>query len=82
MGTRKQLPKENPNPGKKKTPFFLNPRSISTIEYAFLFIILVAAVMGMAIYFKRGISGLWREKVDENFGGRIYDPSATEEIEP
>jgi hypothetical protein len=81
MGRRRRLSKENPDP-KKKNSFFLNPRSVSTIEYAFLFIIVVAALMGMAIYFKRGLSGRWREAVDESFGhGRQYDPYATQEIE-
>ena len=81
MGSKKNSLEGFPNP-KKKKPFFLNLRSISTVEYAFLFIILVAAVFGMSIYFKRAISGRWRQAVDESFGhGRQYDPYATQEIE-
>ena len=81
MGSQKKPSKDIPN-RPKKTSFFLNPRSISTIEYAFLFIIVVAAFLGMAIYFKRSFSSRWRGTVDDSFGhGRQYDPYATQEIE-
>ena len=81
MGNQKKPSKDIPNP-KKKTLFFLNSRSISIIEYAFLCIIVVAAFLGMAIYFKRALSSRWRGTVDDSFGhGRQYDPYATQEIE-
>ncbi len=66
----------------KKTLFSKKFRGISSIEYAFLFIVLAAAFIGMAVYFKRAISGRWRQTVDDAFGkGRQYDPYATEEID-
>jgi len=81
MGSKKNSLKGFPDAKKRKSSF-LNLRSISTVEYAFLFIILVAAVFGMSIYFKRAVSGRWRQAVDESFGhGRQYDPYATMEVE-
>jgi len=67
---------------KKKPWFFLGSRSISTLEYAILILIVLAAFLGMAIYFKRALSSRWRGTVDDSFGqGRQYDPYATQEIE-
>jgi len=81
MGSRKNPSEQIQNPT-KKTFLFRKYRGISTIEYAFLFIIIVAALLGMSIYFKRAISGRWRGSVDDSFGhGRQYDPLTTEEIE-
>ena len=81
MGSPKKPAKDISN-SPKKTWFFLSPRSISTLEYSFLFIIVVAAFLGMAIYFKRAFSWRWRGTVDDSFGhGRQYDPYATQEIE-
>lgn len=81
MRNRKHSSGHNPDPTKK--PLFSKKfRGISSIEYAFLFIVLVAAFIGMAIYFKRSFSGRWRQAADDSFGhGRQYDPYATEETE-
>jgi hypothetical protein len=81
MRSRKNPSEQNRDPTRK--PFFFQKfRGISSIEYAFLFVILIAAFIGMAIYFKRATSGRWRQAVDDSFGhGRQYDPYATEETE-
>ena len=81
MTKQKEPSKETSNP-KKKPWFFLSPRSISTLEYSILFLIVLAAFLGMAVYFKRALSQRWRGTVDDSFGqGRQYDPYATQEIE-
>jgi hypothetical protein len=81
MASQKEPSKEIPN-SKKKPSFFHSPRSISTIEYAILSLIVVAALLGMAIYFKQAFSSRWRGTVDDTFGhGRQYDPYATQEID-
>ncbi len=77
---------ENPSEQKrdqtKKPLFFEKFRGISSIEYAILIVIIVAAFVGMAVYFKRAVSGRWRQAADDSFGhGRQYDPYATEETE-
>ncbi|MFC1675073.1 hypothetical protein ACFL1K_04240 [Candidatus Omnitrophota bacterium] len=52
-------------------------RAMMTIEYTFLIIIIVVALIGMSIYLKRALSGSWRG-VGDSFGhGRQYEPGAT-----
>ena len=81
MRSHKNLSEQNRDPARKSL-FSQKFRGISSIEYAFLFVILIAAFIGMAIYFKRAVSGRWRQAVDDSFGhGRQYDPYATEETE-
>jgi len=49
----------------KKTGFL-------SLEYALLIAIVIAALIGMALYFQRSLSGKWRDAGD-NFGfGRQY----------
>ena len=45
-----------------------------TVEYAMVAIVLIAALVGMAVYMKRAISGKWRQGVDSTFFGRQYAP--------
>lgn len=53
-------------------------KAFSLLEYALLIAIVVAALMAMAIYIKRAVSGKWRSGVDESFGrGRQYEPGLT-----
>lgn len=55
-------------------------KAFSLLEYALLIAIVVAALMAMAIYIKRALSGKWRSATDEYFGqGRQYDPLTTRE---
>lgn len=43
-------------------------------EYAALIALVVAALIGMSVYFMRGLSGRWRA-VGDTFGfGRQYQP--------
>ena len=50
-------------------------KAFSSLEYALLIAILVAALTSMAFYFKRATSGLWRRTIDSEIGhGRQYDP--------
>ncbi len=52
-------------------------KAFISIEYAFLILIIVVALIGMAIYLKRAISGKMRE-VGDTFGhGRQFDPYTT-----
>ena len=42
------------------------------IEYAILIAIILAAFLGIGVYFKRGISGRWRATADTVGHGRQY----------
>ena len=49
----------------------------SAVEYAVLVAIVVAALVGMAVYTKRALCGKWRD-VGDTFGhGRQYEPGTT-----
>ena len=45
------------------------------LEFAVLFVVLVAAFFAMQKYIKRGVQGKWKESVDGM--GKQYDPSAS-----
>ncbi len=45
----------------------------TTVEYAFIFVIVIGALIAMTLYIKRGIQGRWREAVDSL--GDQYDPT-------
>ena len=63
----------------KKSLFSLS-KAFSLLEYATLIAIVVAALMAMAFYMKRSVSGKWRATVDSEIGhGRQYDPFSTTE---
>ncbi len=53
-----------------------NPRrSFLSIEYAVMIAIIIAALIGISIYIKRGLSGKWREVGDTfGFGRQYYIP--------
>ena len=44
----------------------------SIAEYTFLIVIVLAALLSMATYFRRGIQGRWKVSVDQM--GEQYDP--------
>lgn len=50
----------------------------SVIEYAALVAITAAALLGMAVYLKRAVSGNWRKCGDVFGQGRQYHPGITE----
>jgi len=50
-----------------------NLKAASIIEYSLLLAVVVAAILGMQIYFKRAISGRWRQAADTFGYGRQYD---------
>ena len=50
-------------------------KGVSVLEYAALIAIVVAALLGMAVYFRRSLSGKWRQAADTFAGGRQYDLS-------
>jgi len=52
-------------------------KSFATVEYAFLIAVVVAALLGMSIYLKRGLSGRWRQVGDAFGHGRQYEPGLT-----
>ena len=47
-------------------------RGFLSLEYALLITILVAALVGMALYFQRSLSGKWRDAGDSFGFGRQY----------
>ncbi|MFC1805258.1 hypothetical protein ACFLZ3_05495 [Candidatus Omnitrophota bacterium] len=52
-------------------------KGLISLEYTFLIVIIVVALIGMSIYLKRALSGSWRG-VGDSFGhGRQYEPGAT-----
>jgi len=52
-------------------------RAQISVEYAFLILVIVVALIGMAVYLKRAVSGKMRE-VGDTFGhGRQYEPGVT-----
>ena len=50
----------------------------STIEYVIVFSLIVAALFGMQVYLKRGMSGKMKSSADEIGGGFFYSPGATQ----
>jgi len=53
-------------------------KAFSSLEYAILIAIIIAASLAMAFYIRRSLAGKWRSHTDETFGqGRQYDPFAT-----
>lgn len=50
----------------------------STIEYTVVFSLIVAALFGMQVYLKRGMSGKMKSSADEIGGGFFYSPGATQ----
>jgi len=55
-------------------------KAFSLLEYALLIAVVVAALMAMAFYIKRSVSGKWRDTIDAEIGhGRQYDPLTTSE---
>jgi len=52
-----------------------NRRAQSTLEYAVIISVIVAALLTMQVYIKRGIQGKLRSAADEI--GRQYDPGNT-----
>ena len=44
----------------------------TTIEYSFLIVIIIGALIAMNLYFKRGIQGRWKQAIDGL--GDQYDP--------
>jgi Flp pilus assembly pilin Flp len=45
----------------------------TTVEYAMLIAVIVAALVGMQLPLRRAISAKWRESVDSIGGGRQYE---------
>jgi len=43
------------------------------VEYAVLIVVILAALLAISVYFKRAISGRWREAADTFGYGRQYD---------
>ena len=50
-----------------------NLKGASIIEYSLIVAVVVAAILGMQIYFKRAICGRWRQAADTFGYGRQYD---------
>ena len=47
------------------------------IEYAVVVAVVVAALLSMAVYVKRALSGRWRQTGDVFGHGRQYEPGVT-----
>lgn len=50
----------------------------SILEYSVVIIVIIAALLSMQVYIKRGMQGRWKEAVDQV--GEQYDPSTTKGI--
>ena len=50
-------------------------RGQSTLEYVILIVIVIAALLTMQMYMKRGVQGRWKSAADEL--GDQYDPNST-----
>jgi Flp pilus assembly pilin Flp len=48
-------------------------RAASTIEYAFVIAVVIAALLGIQVYVKRAICDRWRQAADTFGYGRQYD---------
>ena len=55
-------------------------RAFSTIEYALLIAVAVAALITMSVYIKRAVSGRFKDTADSFGFGRQYEPGVTIEI--
>ena len=49
-------------------------RGFLSLEYVILVAIVVAALVGMAVYFRRSLCGKWRQAADVFGYGRQYKP--------
>jgi Flp pilus assembly pilin Flp len=50
----------------------IKKNGFTSLEYAFLIAILVAALIGMSLYFQRALSGKWRDAGDNlGFGRQV-----------
>lgn len=56
----------------------LNKKGQSTLEYAVIIAVVVAALIAMQVYFKRGVQGKMREATDQI--GEQYSPGNTTSI--
>ena len=54
-----------------------NRRAQAILEYAVLVGVIVAALIAMQVYFRRGLQGKVRGIVDEISGGTAYSPGAS-----
>ncbi len=50
----------------------MQKRGFLSLEYALLVAILIAALLGVAFYFQRSLSGKWRDAGDSLGFGRQY----------
>ena len=50
-------------------------RGQSLLEYTVLLVIIIAALISMQVYMKRGVQGRWKDSVDQL--GDQYDPGKT-----
>jgi Flp pilus assembly pilin Flp len=48
-------------------------RAASTIEYAMVIAVVIAALLGIQVYVKRAVCGRWRQAADTFGYGRQYD---------
>ena len=51
----------------------LRRKAQNTVEYAMLIGIVIAALIGMSVYFRNAVAGKWRESADVFGHGRLYN---------
>lgn len=54
-----------------------NRRAQGTLEFVILICLIVAAMIAMQVYFRRGLQGRVRAQIDEISGGGAYAPTQT-----
>ena len=55
----------------------MGKRAQTTIEYAVLIGVIVAGLIAMQVYLKRGMQGRLKASADDISGGFVYSPGAT-----
>ena len=58
---------------------FARESAFSTIEYALLIAVAVAALITMSVYIKRAVSGRFKDTADSFGFGRQYEPDHTDQ---
>ncbi len=52
-------------------------KAYAFVEYAFLISLVITGIMAMSVYFRRAISGKWKDSADSFGYGLQYEPGVT-----
>lgn len=54
-----------------------NKRAFTTLQYALMLVVAVAAILALQVMLRRAISAKWKESADTLGGGRQYERGVT-----